>query len=230
MTHENSNDVDVRSRDTDCTSLLDALMKITSHGRSGWNVNIDSIRLDNSAPLDYEVRLEYIPKNERMTERRVKIVPAWSVHPRYGEPDVFLGYRVKDDAMGEYDNVYADYLTFREACETTGKLIGERYKEGTRRVRDWRKQREYGRVEDIDNYDELREAGDEAIDLLVEYINDVKMEQWDEITRDEIEKNGEQWKTEIIGRAKAHGLVGFYDLADLSLVLDDLLFDVAVEA
>lgn len=214
---------------TGSTSLLDALMKVTSHGRSGWNVNVDSVRVDNSAPLDYTVRLAYIPKNERRADRRVKIVPVWSIHPRYGEPDVFLGYRIKDDAMGEYDDVYADYLTFREACETVGKLIGERYKEGTRRVRDWRQTREYGGVERLDDYDRLKEAGDEAIDRLVEYINDVKMDEWDEITRDEIEKNGEQWKTEIIGRAKADGLVEFYDLADLSLVLDELLFDVAVE-
>lgn len=223
-------DLDVESRETSSTALLDALSKITTYQQDGWSVNVKPISVDNSAPLDCNVVLEHYRDGESRATRRVKIVPHWATHPRYGEPDVSLGYTVTDSKQDEYDGVYADYLTFREACTAVGELLGEAYKPRPRRVRNWRKTRRREDPTQIGNYEGLESIGDEAIDRLVEYVNEVGDDEWDEITRDDIEREGESWKDEILGRAYVDGDAGFHDLADLSLVLDHLLFDVEVES
>lgn len=214
-----------RSSASTASQLLSDLEGISGSGPFGWSIDVSPVQIDRSV-LDHKIILRYYEQGEYQATRTVTISPEWSMHPRYGEPDVFLGYKVTDtDYDEEFDNVIARHLRFDEATETVSDRLTTQYQRGPHRVTDWRSLRrmaKHGDAEQVSNYAVFADVVGHSIKLFVEYYNDEKEDTWEPIEYDDV--LSDHGVNQVLGRAlEEDTMVDFKQLASLRLVAEDIM-------
>lgn len=212
-----------RARNCNASKLLDVLQGTSGHGPYGWNVNVTGVSIDRSE-LDKKVTFALYGRDSHQANRRVIIAPVWSIHPRYGEPDTFLGYSVEDTSYSKNDGYVGRHLTFDEALEAVEARIVKQYGRGPDKVQDYQTmlgQQQYDNLSSNEDYDELRSAAEQAIEEYADYHNHVKLDSWNsmdaEMVREEATVNN------VLGVALSQGHVEWDKVYRLRVVLGEMM-------